>query len=88
MIKGVNRQIVEIKNIDCPYFERIICYVRPQFSSANQQMLNSSAVKYIKSLTEDDKKSRAIAKYPLWAIVAASAAVGAGLCFILMKMLS
>ena len=29
MIKGVNRQVVEVQETDCDYFERILFFVKP-----------------------------------------------------------
>lgn len=86
MIKGVNRQIVEIRNIDCPYFERIICYVRPEFSTESRQMLCSSAVNYIKYLTKEDAEKKP-SKLPLWLVSAISAAGGVAACLIFMLVL-
>lgn len=45
MIKGVNRQIVEVNQTECDYFERIIFIVRPEYKSACASVLKSEADK-------------------------------------------
>ncbi len=48
MIKGVNRQIVEVNQTECDYFERIIFIVRPEYKSACSSVLKSEADKLSK----------------------------------------
>lgn len=43
MIKGVNKQIVEITKPNCDYFERVIFFVKPEFSSVSQGTLRERA---------------------------------------------
>ena len=45
MLKGVNKQILEITNTESPYFERIIFFVKPEFSSVSQGTLRERAGK-------------------------------------------
>lgn len=45
MIKGVNRQIVEVNQTECDYFERIIFIVRPEYKSTGASILKSEADK-------------------------------------------
>jgi len=45
MIKGVNRQIVEVNQTECDYFERIIFIVRPEYKSASASVLKNEADK-------------------------------------------
>ena len=33
MIKGVNRQVVEITQTQCEYFERVLFFIKPEYSS-------------------------------------------------------
>lgn len=48
MIKGVNKQILEVTNTDSPYFEKIIFFVRPQSQSVDEKMLRSEAARLSK----------------------------------------
>ena len=43
MIKGVNRQVVEITQTDCEYFERILFFVKPEFASVSEGKLRERA---------------------------------------------
>ncbi len=43
MIQGVNHQIVEITRPECEYFERIIFFIKPEFSSVSEGTLRERA---------------------------------------------
>ncbi len=43
MIKGVNRQVVEITQTDCEYFERILFLVKPEYSTVSEGKLRERA---------------------------------------------
>ena len=43
MIKGVNRQVVEITQTDCEYFERILFFVKPEYTSVSEGKLRERA---------------------------------------------
>lgn len=43
MIKGVNRQVVEITKPDCDYFERVVFFVKPECSAVSQGTLRERA---------------------------------------------
>ncbi len=45
MLKGVNKQILEITNTESPYFEKIIFFVRPSSQNVNRDKLESEAKK-------------------------------------------
>ena len=45
MIKGINKQILEVTNTDNPYFERVIFFVRPQSAETDEQLLKKEAEK-------------------------------------------
>ncbi len=45
MIKGVNHQIVEVTKPECKYFERVIFFVKPEFSSVSEGTLRERAGK-------------------------------------------
>ncbi len=45
MIKGVNRQVVEVSQPNSQYFERILYIVKPEFSDLNQSKLMNEANK-------------------------------------------
>lgn len=43
MLKGVNHQVVEITKPTCEYFERVIFFVKPEFSSVSEGTLRERA---------------------------------------------
>ena len=49
MLKGVNRQVVEIPQPESAYFERVIFFVRPEFSGVSESKIRGSADELIKN---------------------------------------
>ncbi len=45
MLQGVNHQVVEITRPECEYFERVIFFVKPEFSSVSEGTLRERAGK-------------------------------------------
>lgn len=43
MIKGVNRQVVEVRETGCEYFERIIFFVKPEYASLSEGKIRERA---------------------------------------------
>ena len=43
MIKGVNRQVVEVSETDCDYFERILFFVKPEYASVSEGKIRERA---------------------------------------------
>lgn len=50
MIKGINRQIIEVTKTDNVYYERALLVVRPQFTGAERQILEREARKMLKEM--------------------------------------
>lgn len=48
MLKGVNRQVVEIPQPESAYFEKVIFFVKPEFSHTSEMKLKGSADALIK----------------------------------------
>lgn len=49
MIKGVNRQVLEIAQPECAYFERVLFFVKPEYSSVSENKLKDKADLLIKN---------------------------------------
>ncbi|HPU59249.1 MAG TPA: hypothetical protein PLG48_07050, partial [Candidatus Avimonas sp.] len=49
MIKGVNRQIIEVTDTQNEYFERALLIVRPKFSDTSYGRLYDEARRYVKN---------------------------------------
>lgn len=45
MIKGINRQVLEVNETDCDYFEKIMFFVRPEYASLSESRLKDTAGK-------------------------------------------
>lgn len=43
MIKGVNKQVLEVTNTENPYFEKIIFFVKPEYVNADREKLKKEA---------------------------------------------
>lgn len=43
MIKGVNRQVVEVRETGCDYFERIIFFVKPEYAALSEGKIRERA---------------------------------------------
>ncbi len=78
MIKGVNRQVVEITQTDCEYFERILFFVKPEFASVSEGKLRERAG--MMSTTADKPPVTKIRRNRIFRIacLAGSAIAGAG----------
>lgn len=57
MIKGVNKQILEVTNTENPYFERIIFFVKPEYKNADRDKLQKEA-ETLASVIQKPPKSR------------------------------
>lgn len=77
MIKGVNRQILEVANTENEYFERVIFFVKPEYSTMEEKKLNFEATMYAKGNGKPPRvKRRKMEK--LFSILRLVAAAGAG----------
>lgn len=43
MIKGVNRQVVEVSDTGCDYFEKIMFFVKPEYISISESKIRENA---------------------------------------------
>lgn len=50
MIKGINRQIIEINRTGSLYYEKALLIVKPEFASAQQQVLEREALRILKKM--------------------------------------
>ena len=85
MLKGVNKQILEITNPESPYFEKIIFFVRPSSQNADAKKLHKEAEKISTSTAVkppkqkiDGRKTALIIGYSAMTVLS-----GAGITFLL-----
>lgn len=43
MIKGVNRQVVEITQTKCEYFEKVLFFIKPEYAATSEGTLKERA---------------------------------------------
>lgn len=60
MIKGINKQILEVTNTESPYFEKIIFFVRPSSSSISEGKLQEEAEKLSQKMKKPPKEKKSI----------------------------
>lgn len=60
MIKGINKQILEVTNTESPYFEKIIFFVRPEAQRMSEQSLQKEADKISKEMRKPPKTKRSV----------------------------
>ncbi|MBQ9082440.1 MAG: hypothetical protein IJY28_02950 [Clostridia bacterium] len=77
MIRGVSRQIIEVKKTQNPYFERALFFVSPSFSDAERAAIEREAQRMLQELGEPTGSARRRRRWYL-AVRMAGAAVGGG----------
>lgn len=58
MIKGINKQILEVTNPESPYFEKIIFFVRPSGQAVGEEKLKSEALKLSNEMKKPPKAKK------------------------------
>ena len=58
MIKGVNKQILEVTNPESPYFEKIIFFVKPDGMRAEDEKLKAEAERFSNNSFKPPKTRR------------------------------
>ena len=75
MLKGINKQILEVTNTDSPYFEKIIFFVRPAGQQLSEKELHAQAEKVAKNAGKPPKTKYGSGRYM---VTAAFVALGVG----------
>lgn len=70
MIKGVNKQILEVTNTENPYFEKIIFFVKPEYKTADRKKLQKEA-EALATITQKPPKIK-VPKKKIFTIAAGS----------------
>lgn len=60
MIKGVNKQILEVTNPESPYFEKIIFFVKPESQKLPEQSLKKEAEKISRDAKRPPKQKKTV----------------------------
>ena len=89
VIKGVNKQIIEVHDTGSSCFEKAILFIRPEFSGANDKFLKTEAHRVIREYDFSGrvKKKRRRPVFIRPAAYCFAAAVGALLCWIFARVI-
>jgi len=60
LLKGINKQILEVTNPDSPYFERIVFFVRPSSKAIGEKELESEAKKLAVQMKKPPKEKKTV----------------------------
>ena len=87
MVKGINRQVLEIHETGCEYFEKALFFVKPEFSGESESKLKSKAmISAFRTTTVPKTRQQKIKSRVLYfAEMAAAAGVGAILAALFIK---
>lgn len=86
MIKGVNRQVVEVTQTQCEYFEKILFFVKPEFAAVSEGKLRERANKIAEGTGAPPPTKIRRNRLLLLAKLAAAASVGAAICGIVISL--
>ena len=87
MVKGVNRQVLEILDTGCECFEKALFFVRPEYSHESEGKLKNKAIKSIKNSggVPKTRKQKIKSRLIFVAELLASAGVGAIISALIIK---
>ena len=84
MVRGVNKKVVEVVDLDHEYFERAILFVRELQGDREEPMLRQEAGKYIRGLRYRPGRKGMRLRWGLGLLkLGGAAAMGAGLMHLL-----
>ncbi len=78
MVKGINRQVLEIRETGSPYFERAFFFVKPEFAFTDEKKLREAAEDALQHTDRIPKTRRKRLKNILYWALGSGAAAGAG----------
>lgn len=70
MIKGVNKQIIEINSTNSAFFDKAVLYIKPSMRDFSSKALAKEAQHYISKITDTQAKRKQSAKALLIAFAA------------------
>lgn len=85
MIKGINRQIIEINDTGSTYYEKAWLVVRPEFDSAQKELLEREAAQLIKAIQAPSSFQKKSIRVKQWMKFILAACVGALLCLLIVN---
>lgn len=58
MIKGINRSIIEVLDTGSVYYERALLVIKPEYASAQRELLEQEAKKLLENMGEPSSLKR------------------------------
>lgn len=77
MVKGINRQVLEVREIGSRYFEKALFFVKPEYSRESDSILRQSALRVIEEGSVP-KTKKAKLRRSLWQFAEMLLSAGAG----------
>lgn len=90
MVKGVNKNIIEVHDITSEFFDKAILFVKPEYALFDNEKLFKEARRYVKNANLNRKcgktapKKRTTPIITRFAYSASAAALTAAICYFLM----
>ena len=82
MIKGVNRQMIEVTQTDSPFYERALFVVKPEYAGESYEALHREAIQVMERLGAPSALRRRN-KALFWGLrLGAAALAGAGIALL------
>lgn len=78
MVKGINRQVLEIRETGSEYFERAFFFVNPQYAETDEKKLRAAAEKSLGQADHVPKSRAKKTKHVLLWLLSSGTAAGLG----------
>lgn len=87
MVKGINRQVLEVQETGSRYFEKALFFVKPEYSRESDSVLRQNALRTIENgvALPKSKKAKARHRFLFLAEMLLSAGAGAVISAIIIK---
>lgn len=79
MIRGISKQIIEVKETESPYYEAAYLVVKPEFSKAEREILEREALKVIRTMDAPARLKRRFGRWTPWLKLLLPTLLGAGI---------
>lgn len=83
MLRGINRQVIEINSTDCEYFERVMFFVKPECANVSEGRLRERANAIAGTAGKPPATKIRRSRLKLAAMLTAAAGAGAALMAII-----
>lgn len=87
MIKGVNRQVVEVNETQCEYFEKIMFFIKPEYATVSEGKIRERAGMIAEASTLPPPTKLKRNRYSEVIRLVFSALCGAAIAVVILKLL-